>query len=259
GYYFDGVTLNILIQPEPINGFNSTTYAAGDIPAAARQLLDEAGLSDKHIWITELNAVPTLDPVGGMSEATVQISLEQQVDFIVQGTSLGLAAGAERIAIYKLFDSNFNPATTPPYGLVRSDNSRRPAFDAYAHVVALFADSLTATAGRSTNARLIVLRQPSQTIFVMWSAGTESVDFWIEASFEDTVQLTDAAGNPLPEPRYGVGPSETTVHVIATPIAEVDRSGNVLIGGSPRILILDTTAPRRVWASLGDATGVRIH
>ncbi len=257
--YFDGVTLSILIRPTPFGGLNSTTDSVGDITRTIRQQLNDAGLADKHIWITELNASPTLDLMGGLPNATSGISLEQQADFVVQGMATALAAGAERVAVFRLFDADFSPGETPPYGLLRHDNTRRPAFDGYASVIQTFSGTISATAGRSTNSRLVVLNQADRTVFVMWSAGTQPVDYWVEARFDDTFTLTDPLGNTLPEPRFSVGPGDATVLVIETPPAIPDRSGAVLVSGSPRIFILNTTEDRDVWASLGDATGVQVH
>lgn len=258
--YFDGVSLNILITPTPINGLNSTTDSAGDMISSVRQQLEQAGLSDKRIWVTELNASPTLDAVGGLPDAAVGITIEQQADFIVQSTALVLGAGAERVAVYKLFDSNFVVDQSVPFGLVRYDNSRRPAFDAYRYAIETFSPTLHATAGRSPNARLVVLEQPSRTVFIMWSASTQAINFWIEARFSDALTLTDALGHVLPPPRVGVGPGNVNVFVVETPPATVDSSGAVLISGSPRILILETTETRSVWGALsGDVTGVELH
>jgi hypothetical protein len=257
-YYFDGVSLNITINPNPVNGFNSTTDSVGDITSTVRLMLDEAGLDDKQIWITELNVSPTLDPNGGMPDAAIGISLQQQADFMIQATAIALAAGAERVAVHKLFDSNFEVGIDEPFGLVRFDNTYRPAFAAYQYAIDTFTNTLSAIAGRSQNGRLAILEQENRTVYVMWSADTTPVSFWVEAEFTDDVELTDTFGNTLPEPRIGVGPNEVNVHVIQTEAARIDISGTVLVSGSPKVLILEGGA-RSVWASTDGFNAVRLH
>ncbi|MBI5929323.1 MAG: hypothetical protein HY862_08450 [Chloroflexi bacterium] len=255
--YFDGVTLNTVIPPAPLPGITITSDSAGDITNSVRTILDQAGFQDKSIWITELNATPTADPAGGLPDAPLQISLEQQANFMIQGTAMALGAGASRIAIYKLFDSNFTASITPPYGLLRPDNSRRPAFDTYAFAIELFNTTISATASRSQNGRLVILQQEGRTLYIVWTARTQAVNFWVEAKFQDEPTVLDAFGNAQPTPRVGVGPNGVNVHVIETPPAIPDANGNVIMGGSPRILILEGE-PRHVWAAVG-TNALQLH
>ncbi len=257
GYYLDGICLNTLIHPA--NTLNSTTDSVGDITSEVRIMLEAADLADKAIWITELGASPTADTSGGLPGAPIGITPIQQADLIIQGTAAGLAAGAERIAVYKLFDANFHIGETPPFGLLRFDNSTRPAFDAYTYAIQTFGNAQLVNAGRSQNARLVEFDQGDHFVYVMWSASTQPVDFWIEARFGDELILADSVGNGFPQPRYGVGPDGVNVYVVETPPAKPDISGRVLVSGSPRILTIDTTTPRRIWASLGDTTGVQLR
>lgn len=258
-YYFDGIALNITIQPFPFRGLNNNTDTVGDITSTTRRVLDEAGLADKGIWVTELNAVPTLDIIGGLPQAPVDINLQQQADFIVQGSALALAAGAERVAVSKLFDSNYVAGETPPLGLIRYDNSQRPAFDAYRYAINTFSGYESVSAGRTPNGRLVVFDFADRTVFVMWSAATQPISYWIEAGYSDEFTLTDSMGNPQPEPRYGVGPGSRTVLVVETEPATPDLAGTVYVSGPPLVLTLYTNQPRDVWASSGNATGIQIH
>jgi hypothetical protein len=256
GYFFDGVSLNLILPPEPAGGLVITSDSAGDVSSTARRILDEAGMADKAVWITRLNAVPTINDYDPLPDATSQITLTQQADFIVQATALALGADVERIAVHKLFDSNYQPGATLPYGLLRPDNSRRPAFDAYAFAIQAFSPPSTITVGRSSNSRLVVFEQAEQTVYVMWSSATVGVDFWIQREFGDVIQVFDANGNPLPEPRPSVGVADIDVHVIETEPASADEAGVVRVSGSPIILIMQG-APRPVWAAV-DASAVRI-
>lgn len=257
GYFFDGVTLNITLSPQLPLGLGITSDAAGDIVTTVRLILEEVGLADKQIWINELNASPTLDPIGGLPNAPINFTPAQQADFIVQGVALAMAAAADRVAVYKLFDANFENGTTLPLGLLRFDNSRRPAFDAYAFAIATFAPSLKAIAGRSQNARLVILEQADRTVYVMWSADRQAVDFWVERQFGDTPLVYDVYGNALPEPRQSIGTENRDVFVVETAASSAAETDVVRVSGSPVILIMQG-APRAVWAAI-EANAVRLY
>ncbi|MFZ4816890.1 MAG: glycosyl hydrolase, partial [Phototrophicaceae bacterium] len=94
GHYFDALSLHIYFRTE-------TVYS---ITREARALLDSYGLNDKAIWINETNAPPTQDEAWPVERPVYPYTLEQQAAFLTQAAALGLAAGAERIAVYKLFD-----------------------------------------------------------------------------------------------------------------------------------------------------------
>ncbi|MGD2166323.1 MAG: glycosyl hydrolase, partial [Anaerolineae bacterium] len=120
-YYFDVATLHVYFQPE-------TVY---DITVHYRDMMLGYGMV-KPIWIGETNAAPSQDTAWPVSGAQFNVSLEQQAAYIVQAFSLGIAAGAERIAVYKMADTEADRQANPePFGLVRQDGSRRPAFRAY--------------------------------------------------------------------------------------------------------------------------------
>jgi hypothetical protein len=258
-FYFDGVTLNFLLEPSTSRTDIPMTDTIIPALAQTREILETTGLNDKTVWVTELNASPTLDPLAGLAEIpSTGITVEQQADFIVQGSALTLTTGADRTAVYQLFDTDAQPSEAP-FSLIRFDNSVRPGFTAYQHAIQLFEGAENTGYDQSTNGRLVTLTQPEQTVFVMWSARTTPVSFWIEARFGDELQVFDSLGNVFPEPRQGVGPDDTTVHVIDTPAAQATASDIVLVSGSPRIVVLNTTEPRRVWASLGDAIGVQLR
>ncbi len=115
GLYFDVVTLREL----------GNTQHLSDSLDAIHALLE--AMPGKSIWL-ELNASPTLDPQAAVPDPVFAVTLREQADFLVQGVALGLAAGVERIAVTALID---DPDLSTPWGLLRADGSRRPAFGAY--------------------------------------------------------------------------------------------------------------------------------
>lgn len=256
-FYFDGVTVDILMTGQPIDGIVVTSDAAGDIVTQVQDILNQNGIVDKQIWVNELGASPTLDSQVDSPAFDIAISLDQQTDFLIQGTALALAAGAQRIGIFKLYDSNFVPDETWSFGLIREDNSERPAFSALRFISTLFDGILNVSAGRSINSRLVILEKEEQTVYLVWSFGTEAVSFWVEATFDEQVMLYNAYGETLSSPRIGIGIDDTNVYVIDTNPAELAADGTIRISGSPQILILNGAA-RSVWAAI-DGSAVKLR
>ncbi len=183
-FYFDIASLHIYFRAE-------TVY---DIVRQTRQLLDKYGLKDKRIWINETNAGPTDDPLWPVVRPQYQINLEQQAAFIVQATALGLAGGAERIAVYKFYDWNVPPGDES-FGLLRADGSRRPAFDAWAMVIKNFKG---VTAGRlaqteHTEAVRFVLEDNSQ-LYVLWARTAADVNLIVTPS-DGQIAVIDQYGH----------------------------------------------------------------
>ncbi|MCA9941773.1 MAG: hypothetical protein KC418_24210, partial [Anaerolineales bacterium] len=118
--YFDVLTAHIYFQP-------ASVY---DVMTTFNTILRDHGL-DKPIWLVETNAPPSDDPAWPVASVTLKVLQVEQAAFMPQSLALALAAGAERVAVYKLRDTDGDYAANPePFGLVRQDGSRRPAFEA---------------------------------------------------------------------------------------------------------------------------------
>jgi len=111
-FYFDAVSLHIYF----------TTDSVYDITAQFAALLRRNGLS-QPIWINETNAAPYDDPLNPWTIPDWTVTLDQQAGFVVQAFAQGLAAGAQRVAVYKLSDYPGYPPGYEPYGMIRSDGS----------------------------------------------------------------------------------------------------------------------------------------
>lgn len=201
GFYFDVATAHLYFQPD-------TIY---DILNAFRDMLDGHGL-DKPIWLVETNAPPADDTYWTVPNWTLYVTIYEQAAFIPQAMASALAAGAERVAVFKLKDTEQDREANPePFGLVRWDSSRRPAFDSYRVAIPLMAGVTSAERERWDAVGQIRLDQPDQTTTVLFTrlpqeqtaevpatAGTaELIDMWgrresIEA--EDGVFAVDLPG-----------------------------------------------------------------
>lgn len=168
GYYFDAVSLHIYFRTE------SVPFVVGKI----REVLAKYGLEDKPVWINEYNTSPNLDPAWPVTRPQFQVTLAQQQAFIVQASALALASGVERMAIYKLWDQNADPAIET-FGLLtpgQEDRAPRPAFYTYRAVVRYF-QGVTAARWAVTPLAYAVLLQHAEghQTLVAWARTAESV------------------------------------------------------------------------------------
>lgn len=116
--YFDVATAHLYFQPNSIY----------DILQSFLSDMESRGL-EKPIWLVETNAPPLDDPTWPVPNWTLSVLQDEQAAFMPQVLVSALAAGAERIAIYKLQDTEDDRAANPePFGLLRLDGSRRPAY-----------------------------------------------------------------------------------------------------------------------------------
>ena len=120
-FYFDVATAHLYFQPHFIY----------EIIQTFRQIMADRGL-DKPLWLVETNAPPIDDPAWPVSDPTLRVTMDEQAAFMPQALSVALAAGAERVAVYKMKDLESDREANPePFGLLRMDGSRRPAFTTY--------------------------------------------------------------------------------------------------------------------------------
>jgi len=158
-YYFDAVTTHIYFK----------VHTIWDIIQFTKDSMNAHGIS-KPIWLAETNAPPSNDPVAIPAEISFEITQEEQAAFILQASALALAAGAERIEIYKMIDKSSDADTDPePFGLVRQDGSYRPAFYAFQVATRYFRDVRRATRDVWGETAQVTLDEGSRTVTVLWN------------------------------------------------------------------------------------------
>ncbi len=218
-YYFDIATLHIYFRTE-------TVY---DIVRQTRQLLDKYGLTNKRIWINEMNAGPTDDPLWPVVRPQYQINLEQQAAFIMQTAALGLAGGAERIAVYKFYDWNL-PSGDETFGLLRADGSRRPAFDTWATVIQQFVGVQSASLAQTGQVTAVQLAlADGSELYVVWA--NTSADGKLSVQTSDTnLAIMDQYGHNLP-----VTLDENEVALTLTG-ARCDKQDGCAVGGNVQLI-----------------------
>ncbi|MFN2189716.1 MAG: hypothetical protein ACK2T3_13205, partial [Candidatus Promineifilaceae bacterium] len=120
-YYFDVATAHLYFQPEQVY----------DLLTFFTDIMRDRGL-EQPIWLVETNAPPKDDPSWPVDNWFLSVTLGEQAAYIPQALASAMAAGAERIAVYKLRDNEDDRLANPePFGLIRADGFRRPAFDTY--------------------------------------------------------------------------------------------------------------------------------
>lgn len=186
-YYFEALSLHIYFRSD-------TVY---DIVTVYRDLLDQYDFEDKAIWITETNASPNLDPRWPVTRPQFQISLEQQASFLIHSAASGLAAGAERIAAYKLYDQQL-PEGGESFGLLYpADATPRPAFTTWQTVIQQFNDVQQANLARTEQVNVVQAEhQNDRQSLTMWARTAQSLQIEITATSEKGY-LIDQYGNEM--------------------------------------------------------------
>ena len=220
GDFFDVLTLHIYFRAD-------TVYS---ITHEMRDLLDKYGLQDKHIWIDETNASPNLDPQWPVTRPNWQITLDQQGAYLAQAAALGLAAGADHIGVYKFYDWAL-PAGAESFGLLRADQSRRPAFDTWAMVIAQMTGVQSAELAQTATADVVRLRRDDgQDVLVGWARTAEATQLQITATGNEA-QFIDQYGKIVTmRPLNGS-------YTLALPGATCNKVDGCPVGGLVSLLV----------------------
>ncbi len=159
-YYFDVATTHLYFQPERVYELVRLFYES----------MHSRGIEGKPVWLVETNAPPIDDPYWGVKEWTLSVTLTEQAAFMPQAMVSALAAGAERIAVYKLKDTPGDKAANPePFGLVKRDGSRRPAFDTYRESIEQLGGATAVTRERWDEIGQFQVYQDEQTTTVLFA------------------------------------------------------------------------------------------
>jgi len=224
-YYFDALTLHIY--------FNSDTVY--DLSRFYLNLLGEFGIY-KPLWIAETNAAPSDDPSWPVANPQFNITQEDQAAYIIQGFAMALAAGAQRVAVYKLADLASDTANPEPFGLIRQDGSRRPAFTAYQVATRYLAGFTHATLERRDDAAVVSVERDGGWTTAAWARGPADVTVQVTAHASSAL-LVDWRGN-----RRSLA-AHDGVYTVTLPGSACHHPGNpCLIGGSPYLIVEGTVA-----------------
>lgn len=183
-YYFDVVTAHLYFQPDSI--YTLIQSFAGAV--------NSRGIPSKPLWLVETNAPPIDDPAWPVPNYTFVVTQYEQAAFVPQGLASALAAGAQRIAIYKMQDTPTDIAANPePFGLLRMDGTRRPAFTTYQVAIQYMSGMTAVKRTRWNEVGQIELEQEGKQTAVLFSRLPFPQQATVEAVSETAV-LVDMWG-----------------------------------------------------------------
>lgn len=197
-FYFDAVAVNLYCSPR-------TIY---EVHQAYTAVLAEYGLR-KPIWLTETNC-PVYNDAGSPIPPDHHITTTEQAAYLLQAVAMARAAGYQRVGWYGMVDHDPEGAISDRWGLLRPDDSPRPAYKAFQvatrylgnpNQVAQFAPlGLGATPGDWQVWRVVLdelLVAPSR-VQVLWRSGSGPDRVVVEATgnFAYLVDMQGRSSNP---------------------------------------------------------------
>jgi len=189
--FFDKVAVNLYYDPDQI--YNIINFYG--------QQLEQHGFSNKELWLTETNAPPTTDPQHPRpsqcfkgEEKCFDVTLEEQSHFLIQGWAMAMAAGAERLAYYKIIDGE-NPPPDGPFGITRQDGSlRHLIYSSYQTAITYFGGFQHATYTPDGEIRRVVISRGERgTTTVLWNMGLQAQTVTIDAT-ANSARLVEPSG-----------------------------------------------------------------
>ncbi len=221
GYYFDAVTYHLYFNPRQTL----------DIIGQVQGMLGAHGVMAKEIWINETNAPPSEDPQEPPSSTPrFRISLEEQAAFVIQEFALAFAAGADRVEFYKMRNSPDHPEAIEPYGLLRADDSRRPAFDAYKVVTTYLRDFRAVGWQRLGDVYAVSFDRGETTTTVLWTMSRAPTRFVMNAIAPQATLVDEGGATRTLTAADGM-------YTVELPGAVCTQGTDCFIGGAPRLLV----------------------
>ncbi|MFN2205210.1 MAG: hypothetical protein ACK2UT_04790 [Candidatus Promineifilaceae bacterium] len=182
-YYFDIATAHLYFQPDQVY----------DLLGVFQEMMAGRGLP-RPIWLVETNAPPYDDPDWPVAEPALAVSSTEQAAYIPQAVAAALAGGADRIAVYKLRDTEGDRAANPePFGLLRLDGSRRVAYTTYREAIRFMRGTTSAARERWDEVGQFRLEQDDRITTVLFSRLPQPQQVEVEA-IAGSARLVDMWG-----------------------------------------------------------------
>jgi hypothetical protein len=154
-YYFDILSWHTYSRP-------SDMY---DRVTQSRQQL-AATVGARPIWVNETN-VPAWDesPQNNYKPYPWAANTREQAAYIIQAFAYGIAAGADKVFVYRLQDTEWPEA----YGLLRNDGTLRPAYVAYQVAARYLSGATAGSLARQGDVEQVLVRRPDERVVVVWN------------------------------------------------------------------------------------------
>jgi hypothetical protein len=221
GYYFDGVLYHLYFNPaQTVEVLDETSY-----------VLKKHGIEGKELWINETNAPPSDDAQElPWSAPRFQVSLQEQAAFVLQEFALAFSSGASRVEFYKMRNTREHPESIEPFGLLRADDSRRPAFSAYRVATTYLSGFRSASRQRTGDVIAVTFDLGGQTATVLWATGRRDIRARVLAAAPEGI-LVETNGD-MQKVKATSG-----AYMVDLPGAICRQQAPCAIGGAPRLLI----------------------
>lgn len=249
GFYFDVVSLHLYGNPRDLV----------EVPRLFRKIMEEYGL-EKPIWVNETNAVPWDDAGIRLSRDSYRATMDEQASYLIQAFASALAAGVERISVYKMQDDLDRPGAEP-YGLVRVDPgaSPRASYLAFQVITRYMSGVKSTSLHRQGTVAAVRLERQEDWVTVLWNLSPTQTQIALPAR-APAAALVDKYGHSRPtsarDGKFFVDLAGATANTLP---GSPDRYH---IGGSPLLLVEDkkmSTVGRIVPDQDWSAPGVDPH
>jgi hypothetical protein len=229
-HYFDVATAHLYFQADSI--YNLIQEFSG--------VMAGHGLA-KPVWLVETNAPPINDPAWPVRNWTLSVTLDEQAAFVPQALASALAAGAERVAIYKLKDTAGDRAANPePFGLLRENGRRRPAYTTYQVAIRYLSGATAITRERWDGVGQIRLDQGEHSTTVLFARLPVAQQAQVPAT-ADSGALVDMWGK-----RWTVTAANGIFTIDLPPALCTQSIGDYcMIGGTTYYLVQSAAGPAR--------------
>ena len=224
GFYFDVAALHLYGNPQDLY----------DVPRYFRKMMQEYGL-DKPIWINETNAVPWDDAGVRLGRDSYRVSMDEQASYLIQAFASALAAGVERVSVYKMQDDLDRPGAEP-YGLVRSDPgaSPRASYQAFQVISRYMSGAKAARLYRQGSVAGVRIERGRDWVTILWNLSPAQTQVALSAR-APVATLVDKFGHSTPMSskggKYFVDLSGATANTVP------GAPNQYHIGGSPLLLV----------------------
>ncbi|HEX2987790.1 MAG TPA: hypothetical protein VHS06_06425 [Chloroflexota bacterium] len=248
GFYFDVAAIHLYGNPQDLY----------DVTLLFKKMMREVDL-DKPVWINETNVVPHDDGGVVLGRDSYRASMEEQASYIIQAFACAMAAGDDRISVYKMQDDTDRPGAEP-YGLVRADEGAapRPAYQAYQVVTNYMSGARSVRYFKQGSLAAIRIEREKDWVTVLWDSSPTGIQAVLPARSPKAL-LVDKYGHgreALPKNgKYFVDLEGATANTVPGAPAVYH------IGGSPLLLVegkvpgVTPYAPVQDWSAPGVNAG----
>lgn len=189
-----------------------------------RAILAARGFGDAPLWVTE-DGFPASNPTGEARQAA----------YVLQTITYALAAGANRVLIYRASDDS----SAREWGIMSAAGDLRQAYVAFQVAARYFAHTTSVVTAARGGLERFVLYQPSRRVVVAWTHGLAGAALSLPAGHPAAAAVNwDGVESVLP----AIGGYFHTDVPGATYNRGVDSAG-VVVGGPPTLVIEDNAVP----------------